>query len=151
VVIHNGKILEDNMRKMRYNMDELLMQLREKDVFDIGDVEFAILEPDGSLSVALKSQQKPVTRSDLNLQSNYEGISTELVVDGEVIHQNLKQVGLDEKWLLNELQKQGVKDIGEVKLAALSSKGDLFVDLTKDDLSTPLDISDNPQPPDNSN
>jgi len=142
IVIHNGKVLEGNMKKMRYNFDELLMQLREKGVFYIGDVEYAILEPDGNLSVELKSQQKPLTREDLDVSSSYEGLSVELILDGEVLHQNLEQIGLDENWLLGELEKKGIKDVKEVKLAVLSSNGNLFVDLDKDELNTPMDITD---------
>jgi len=147
VVIHNGKILEDNIAKMQYNMDELLIQLREKNVFDIGDVEFAIVEPTGGLSVQLKSQAKPVTREDLGVPSGYEGIAVELVMDGEVIHQNLRQVGLDETWLLDQLKQRGVKSLKEVPLAVLASDGGLYVDLTNDQLGTVIDISDNPEPP----
>ena len=147
VIIHNGKILEANLKKMHYNLDEMLMQLREKDVFDINEVEFAILEPSGVLSVAKKSQMSSPTRSDLNLSSEYEGISTELILKGEIIHQNLKQIGLDDKWLLKELQNRGVKDIKDVDLAILSSKGNLYVDMSQDSLSTPVDITDDPKPP----
>ncbi len=147
VIIHNGKILEANLKKMHYNLDEMLMQLREKDVFDINEVEFAILEPSGVLSVAKKSQMSSPTRSDLNLSSEYEGISTELILEGEIIHQNLKQIGLDDKWLLKELQNRGVKDIKDVDLAILSSKGNLYVDMSQDSLSTPVDITDDPKPP----
>ena len=147
VVIHNGKILEDNMYKMQYNIDELLVQLREKDVFDIGDVEFAIVEPTGGLSVQLKGVAKPVTREDLQLPSGYEGISVELVMDGEVIHQNLKQVGLDEKWLLDQLKQRGVITLEEVPLAVLASDGGLYIDFTQDNLGTAIDISDLPEPP----
>lgn len=149
VVIHNGKILEDNMRKMDYNMDELLMQLRQKNVFDVGDVEFAILEPTGTLSVDLKSQTKPVTRKDMQVPAQYEGISVELVMDGQVVHQNLRQVGLDEQWLVDQLRQRGVKRLEEVPLAVLASDGGLYVDLARDDLQqgTVTDISDNPKLP----
>ncbi|HHX94731.1 MAG TPA: DUF421 domain-containing protein [Clostridia bacterium] len=148
VVIHNGKILEDNIHKLQYNIDELLVQLREKGVFDIGDVEFAILEPTGALSVQVKSQAKPVTREDLNIPSEYEGVSVELVMDGEVIHQNLRQIGLDEKWLLDQLKQRGVTSLNEVPLAVIASNGELYVDLTEDKLGTTIDITDNPEPPD---
>ena len=146
IVIHNGKILEENMKKMHYNIDELLMQLREKDVFDLQNIEYAVLEPDGSLSVDLKSQAKPVTRRDMGISTEYEGLPVEVVMDGAIIHQNLQQVGLDEQWLRGELQKRGVKDINEVDLAVLSSRGDLFVDFSQDDLQSVTDISDNPEP-----
>lgn len=149
VVIHNGKILEDNMKKMEYNMDELLTQLRQKDVFDIGDVEFALLEPTGGLSVQLKSEAKPATRGDMGMPSGYEGISVELVMDGEVIHQNLRQLGLDENWLLDQLKNHGVTSLEQVPLAVLASDGDLYVDLVRDNLGTAIDITDNPKPPPN--
>ena len=148
VVIHNGKILEDNMRKMEYNMDELMMQLRQKNVFDIADVEFAILEPAGTLSVNLKSQAKPVTRKDAQLPSDYEGMSVELVMDGQVVTQNLKQVGLDQQWLTDRLKERGIKKLEEVSLAVLASNGALYVDLVRDNLQgTVIDITDAPKQP----
>lgn len=147
IVIHNGKILEEKMGKMQYNMDELLAQLREKQVFDVGDVEFAIVEPTGGLSVQLKAEAKPVTRKDLQLSSGYEGISVELVMDGEVINQNLRQIGLDENWLLEQLKQRGVTSLDEVTLAVLASDGGLYLDSKKDKLGTVIDVSDNPEPP----
>ncbi|GAW93143.1 DUF421 domain-containing protein [Calderihabitans maritimus] len=144
IVIHNGKVLEDNMKKMRYNVDELLMQLREKDVFNIADVEFAILEPDGNLSVLPKSHKQPLKPADLGLSTQYEGIPSEIIVDGEIIHQNLRQNNLDEKWLLAELQKQGITSLKEVALAILDTQGKLHIDKKKDDLQYTTDITDQP-------
>lgn len=147
VVVHNGKILEGNMKKMRYNLDELAMQLRQKNVFDIADVEYAILEPDGDLSVLLKSQKRPLTPADLRLPTQYEGIPTELVMDGEVLFQNLKQNNLDEKWLIQQLQSQGVQDLSQVDYAVLRSDGSLYVNLKQDNLVNPVDITDAPENP----
>ncbi|GFN22761.1 DUF421 domain-containing protein [Thermanaeromonas sp. C210] len=147
VVIHNGKILEQNMRKMRYNVDELSMQLREKNVFDIADVEYAILEPDGNLSVLLKSQKRPLTPADLSLPTAYEGVPTEIIVDGEILFENLKQNHLDEKWLLEQLQAQGVRDVSQVDYAVLRSNGSLYVNLKQDNLTNPVDITDAPESP----
>ncbi|WP_258360808.1 DUF421 domain-containing protein [Moorella sulfitireducens (nom. illeg.)] len=147
VVVHNGKILEGNMKKMRYNFDELAMQLRQKNVFDIADVEFAILEPDGDLSVLLKSQKRPLTPADLQLPTSYEGIPTELVMDGEILFQNLEQNKLDEKWLIRQLQAQGVRDISQVDYAVLRSDGSLYVNLKEDDIVSPVDITDAPESP----
>jgi len=84
VVIMNGKIMEDAMRKLRYRTSELLEQLRQKDVFDISQVEFAVLEINGQLSVLKKSQHQPVTPKDLNIPTVYQGIATELIFDGVV-------------------------------------------------------------------
>lgn len=142
VLVHNGKILERNMAKLRYNMDDLLIQLRNKNTFNIADVEFAILEPNGQLSVLLKSQKRPLTPQDLQIPTKYEGVPSELIEDGKVIHANLQQVNVDEQWLLNELRKQGIKDIREVEYASLDNEGNLFVDKRQDHLTNVLDVTD---------
>jgi len=151
IVIHNGKILEGNMKKMRYNLDELNMQLRQKNVFDIADVEYAILEPNGDLSILLKSQKRPLTPADLQIPTSYEGIPMELVMDGEIIFQNLQQAGLDENWLMQQLQAQGVTDITQVDYAVLRSDGSLYVNCKRDDLTCPIDVTDDPQAPGSKN
>jgi len=142
VVVHNGKILEGCMRKMRYTIDDLTSQLRQKGAFNIADVEFAIAEPDGQLSVLLKSRAAPVTPQDLNIPTKYQGVPSELVVDGVVIEQNLKQNNLDEDWLLGELQKQGIESLQEVFYASLDTEGNLYIDKKRDDLEYVQDITD---------
>ena len=142
VLIHNGKILENKMHNLRYHVDDLMMQLRAKGVFNIADVEFAVLEPNGELSVQLKSQKRPVTPQDLNLPTNYEGLPSELIVDGTVIEQNLIQNNLDEEWLFRELEKQGVRSADEVLYASLDSAGNLYVDRREDDIDHYSDTTD---------
>lgn len=142
VVVHNGKILEKNMARMRYNVDDLLMQLREKGAFNIADVEFAVAEPNGSLSVLLKSDRQPVTPRDLGLSTSYQGLPAELVVDGQVIKQNLVQNNLSEEWLYRELEKQGITSLQEVVLASLDTSGNLYVDRRRDTLDHYTDTSD---------
>lgn len=144
IVVQNGKIMEKNMGRLRYNVDDLLLQLREKGVFNIGDVEFAVLEPNGQLSVLLKAHKKPVTREDLQIPCQYEGMSSEMIVDGEVIYQNLRQNNLDEAWLIGELQKQGINSPEQVILAVLDSQGNLYVDKKKDALTHNTVIQDDP-------
>lgn len=128
VVIRNGKILEQNMSKMRYKTKELFEQLRLKGAYNLADVEFAILETNGELSVLKKSQYQPVTPQDLNIPSKYDGISTALILEGQVIHKNLEKCKLNLPWLLDELNKQGIKDIKEVFAASLDTSGNLYVD-----------------------
>ncbi len=142
VVVHNGKILERNMRKMRYTMDDLTSQLRQRHAFNISDVEFAIAEPNGQLSVLLKSQVTPLAPRDINIPTQYRGVPSELVVDGVIIEQNLKQNKLDEDWLLGELQKQGIQSLQEVFYASLDSSGKLYIDKRRDDLDYVQDITD---------
>ena len=142
VVIHNGRILEHNMAKLHYNVDNLLNQLREKNVFNIEDVEFALLEGNGGLSVLLKSQKRPLTPSDLGIPTSYEGLSSEIIVDGQVIYQNLKQNNLDEQWLIAELRKRGYNSPRDIVLATLSSDGELYIDDKKDETEHMVDVSD---------
>lgn len=97
-MIENGKVLDQNMRRMRYNLDELNSHLRTCGFFDIDHVEYAILEPSGHLSVRPKSQHRPLTPADLKLPTQYEGLSIELILDGRVIHPNLDQNRLTESW-----------------------------------------------------
>jgi uncharacterized membrane protein YcaP (DUF421 family) len=128
VMIQNGKILGKNMARCRYNIDDLLLQLRNQGVFNIAEVEFAVLESNGQLSVMLKSQKKSATREDLKIPTGYEGLSSELIIDGEIIYQNLQQNNLDEAWLIHELERQGIHSPKEIMLASLDTQGNLYVD-----------------------
>lgn len=141
VVIMNGKIMEKAMGTIRYRIADLLEQLREKDVFDLGQVEFAVLETNGQLSVLKKSQYQPVTPKDLNLSTHYSGVSTELIYSGVIVQENLQQVKLDQSWLEAELRKKGINDLKEVFFAALDTEGNLYVDTYKDHLSNLTDTS----------
>ncbi|SKC66059.1 DUF421 domain-containing protein [Maledivibacter halophilus] len=132
ILIKNGKILENNMSKLKYSYDYLIQQLREKKVFDISHVEFAIFEPNGELSVQLKSQNRPLTPRDLNIQTDYEGLATEIILDGKLIENSLKLNSLTKHWLKDELKKRGIKDIKEVAFAALATNGNLYIDLYRD-------------------
>lgn len=142
VVVHNGKIMEGNMAQIRYNLDDLMGQLRNKNVFNISDVEYAILETNGGLSVLLKTQHQPLTPKDLEIPTQYQGVPSELVMDGEVIQQNLEQNRLSEDWLIEQLQMQGIYNIDEVSYASLDSSGKLYVDLRADNLDHFTDVSD---------
>jgi len=142
VVVHNGVILEGNMHKMRYTVDDLTSQLRQKNAFNIADVEYAIAEPNGELSVLLKGQVAPVTPQDLNVPAKYKGVPSELVVDGVIIQQNLKQNNLDEDWLLGELHKQGIQSLKDVFYASLDQDGNLYIDKKQDKMTYKQDITD---------
>lgn len=142
VVIMNGQVMEDAMRKMHYRMSDLSEQLREKGAFNISEVEFAVLETSGKLSVLKKSQHQPVTPSDLKLPSVYVGLSTELIYDGVVIPQNLRSLNLTRKWLASHLSTLGIHDESEVFLASLDTGGKLYVDQYRDTVRKIIDISD---------
>lgn len=148
VVIQNGKILEQNMRRLRYNQDQLDSQLRISGVFDIGHVEFAVLEPGGQLSVLLKSQHRPVRPADLQVPTGYEGMAIELITDGQVVAKNLGENNLSRQWLQGELHRRGIAGPEAVAYAVLDSRGRLFVDLYDDALHRPVDVEGrNPSTP----
>lgn len=144
VVIQNGKLLENNMRRIPLNLDELMQQLRVKKVFDPSEVEFAVMEPDGQLSVQLKTQYQPVTPNILNVPTQYQGMITALVKDGRILEQNLTQNHLNREWLLETLKKRGIHKVSDVFYAALDTQGNLFVDLRDDDLEYVQDVEDVP-------
>jgi Predicted membrane protein len=132
VVIMNGQIMEDAMRSIRYTLSDVLEQLRDKGVFDLKQVGFAVVETNGKVSVLLKPEFLPATPRDLNLTSQVAGLSTELVYDGVIVEENLKRANVDQIWLMRELKKQGINQISEVFLASLDSSGGLYVDPYKE-------------------
>lgn len=142
VIIQQGKILEGNLKKMRIKKDELMMLLREKNFFDLTQVEYAILEPDGNLSVLPKSQYRPVTPDDLKIKVSPAGLTTELIIDGILLEQNLYQRRKDQDWLLQQLKSQGIQRMEEVSFAAILPNGQLYVDRFKDNISEEADMSD---------
>ena len=126
VLIENGKIIEKELARLRYNINDLLEQLRAKNVPNIVDVEFAILETSGELSVIPKSQKRPVVPADMSLPTAYEGLPITLIIDGYVFNKNLAKINLNEGWLKSELQKFGVNSFKEVLFASLDTEGKLF-------------------------
>ena len=127
LIIANGVIQEKEMRKARYNLDELLEQLRLKSIFSLADVEFAILETSGELSVLLKSQKRTVTPADMKLETTYEGLPLVLIMDGQEMSSELRKSQLTEAWLRTELEKCGIKSPNEVLIASLNTQGELFL------------------------
>ncbi|HEY8495699.1 MAG TPA: DUF421 domain-containing protein [Limnochordales bacterium] len=131
IVIRDGQLMEEELRSVRFCIDDLLESLRSKDVADITDVELAILEPNGSLSVIRKSQCRPVTPADLGVATRYEGLPLPLIKDGVVNDEALAAAGLDREWLVEELRRRGIGQPGEVFFAQLNTGGELFVQLKR--------------------
>lgn len=132
VVIENGKIMEQNLARIRLSIDDLLSGLRAENVFNIADVEFALFEANGKLSIQLKSQKQPLTPADLNLPTRYEGLPTTIIDDGKVLPDALQSLQLSQAWLRYQLEKESITDLALVALAQLDTAGNLYVDL-KDD------------------
>ncbi|HOB90987.1 MAG: DUF421 domain-containing protein [Bacillota bacterium] len=133
IIISGGKIVWNELQEARISLDDLLEQLRMKGYPDISDVEFAVLETSGEVSVIPKSQRRPVCPADLGIDTSYEGLPVTLVVDGKVRKNNLRLVNLTEEWLRSELAAKGVTDINRVGLASLNTEGQLFYQLMGDE------------------
>jgi len=136
VIIQDGKIMEDNLKKKRYTTDDLLENLRTKDIFKTADVEFAILEPSGALNVLTKKEAQPPTIKDLDMQVNPEKEPQTVVMDGRMLLEPLANLSLNPNWLETELDKINVS-IENVFLAQVDSSGQLTVDLYDDKIAVP--------------
>ena len=128
IVIKNGQVLEKAMAKNLLAIEELMMLLREKDIFLLADVEIAIYETNGQLSVLKKTDVSPVTPKQLGLTVQLEKMPSILIVDGEILYENLSAIGQTEEWLNKQLLKKGYADAKAVFLAQVDSQGNLFID-----------------------
>lgn len=128
-LIEKGQILEKNMKKSLMNTNELMLLLREKGVFKVSDIEMAVLETNGELSVLLKTDKQPVNANMLGIQVQQEFGPSLLIMDGKLMNKSLESLGYKEEWLLNEIQKHGANKISDVFLAQVDAKGQLYVDL----------------------
>lgn len=142
IIIMNGKIMDNVLKKMKLRVSDVLELLRNQGVFDYNEVDYAILEPNGSLSVLKKSEHLPLTPKDMKIEVKPAGISTELIYDGVIIEENLKQMNKDKKWLMKQLKKYGIKDPSEALLVTLNDGGSLYVDKYEDDIKKVKDIGD---------
>ncbi|MEK4711958.1 DUF421 domain-containing protein [Sporosarcina sp. FSL K6-5500] len=129
VVLQNGKFVNENLKKIRYSIDNILQMLREKDVFDINEVETAIIEANGALSVLKKPQKNSVTLEDMNIIKPTSTISFPVIVEGTLYTDVLRDVNLDEAWLKQELDNQGVNELKDVFFASINRNRELHISL----------------------
>ena len=125
ILINKGKIDVEAMKKERFNLSELEERLREKDVFNLGDVDYAILETNGNISVLMKPEKLPPTLEDLNIQKEFEGISYNLIMDGVVMFSNLELINKDFKWLRKQTKKFKLEP-EDVLIATINEKGNFY-------------------------
>jgi uncharacterized membrane protein YcaP (DUF421 family) len=136
VIIKGGKILEENLKKEKYTLDEISALLRQKDIFRVADVEFAVLEPRGNLSALLKKENRPLTPKDLQIKTANEKEPQTIIMDGSILDEALRASGKNRGWLQLELEKLGVT-LENVFLAQVDSYGELTVDIYDDKLKIP--------------
>jgi uncharacterized membrane protein YcaP (DUF421 family) len=128
ILIKKGKILWKALKEERLNIDDLTMMLRTNNVFSILDVDYAILESNGDLSVLKKELKEGVTREDMNITlKNSAYIPTTVISDGKVIMKNLKELGLGEEWLRSALKDLDVKKVSDVLYGEIQEDGRLYI------------------------
>lgn len=150
IIIDNGKLQRDEMKRQRYNLSDLMLQLRQNHVTNVADVAFAILETTGKLTVVKKrdfyenhsEHHGPPNKDNLQWEASeelvgqpnesrirYEGLPLALVMDGKVLDKNLEKIGRDRFWLKNQIQLKGAKDFKEIFFCTIDHRGRIFVDL----------------------
>jgi uncharacterized membrane protein YcaP (DUF421 family) len=127
IIIENGRIIKENMKSLRFDLDELNALLRGKDIVDISEVQYAILETTGEMSIIKKSSSQPLTRSDMNIHLTDPTFPVEIIMDGEIIEENLKKQNLTNEWLTEQLKVRNIKSASNVMYAVIDSKGQLFL------------------------
>jgi len=135
VLIKDGKVMEDNLMKVRYTGEELLRELRTKNAFNLADVEFAVMETTGEVNVLLKSDKKPVTAHDLQRKTAPVTEPATVILDGNILDESLANIGYTREWLKVQLSNLGVS-LDNVFIAQADSSGDLYIDVFDDLIQT---------------
>ena len=116
ILIENGKIIEDGLRKAKFDINDLLEETRISGYFDISEIEYAILEANGKVSILPKSKYKPITCNDINLIVPYKGICANVIIDGKIMKNNLKSINKKEDWLIKRLHNMNYNNIEDLLL-----------------------------------
>lgn len=125
ILIYRGKINEKALRQERFTINELEERLRGNNIASLGDVEYAILETSGGLSVIPKPSKRNTIPEDFGIEPDYEGIPYDLVIDGVVMHKNLKEIGRDYNWLKKEVSKFNITP-EQALIVTIDGKNQIF-------------------------
>ncbi|MBE1554211.1 YetF domain-containing protein [Sporosarcina limicola] len=134
IVMREGKILEGSLKKLRLHLNDLNMMLREQGVFSIKDVNYAVLETNGKLSILKKVGQEPATKQDVKAPAPIpKYIPSEIISDGKIVEKNLPELNLTEEWVYEQLKKQGIGKVEHVFYAEIQTDGSLHVDMKSEE------------------
>jgi uncharacterized membrane protein YcaP (DUF421 family) len=136
VVVQHGKVMEENLKEARMTPEDFLRQLRTKRVFQISDVEFAVMESDGEINLLLKSDKRPMTPADFGRYTAPAAAPQTVILDGNILDEGLFNLGLTRHWLQTELKKIGIS-AENVVIGQVDPMGDLYVDLFDDAIQIP--------------
>lgn len=127
IVYNNGKINKKNLTKVKLDLNEFLSQCRINGYFNLSDIQTAVFEPNGRLSILPKSNSKPLTADDMGIKVTEASVLTTVILDGNLMQANLKHTGNDETWLVKELEKQGYSSVKKVFLGLVDSNNTLYI------------------------
>lgn len=127
IVIRNGKLVLSELKNQVFTVNDLMEELRMKGYFNIEDVEYAILETNGQVSVIPKDYNEPVTKSDMNIKTKPKTIPAIIISEGKINQKNLEILNKDEKWLMNQLKSANIKSVNDVFIAIMTTEGTLFI------------------------
>lgn len=116
IILNDGKLYRENMKKAKLELSEFLLLCRQEGYFNLNDIQTAVFEYNGKLSILPVSTKRPINPEDMELNPKPEHIGTELIMDGRIMGDNLKRKGLSDDWLMKELKKQGYKNAKEIFL-----------------------------------
>ena len=125
ILIYRGRIDEKALKKERFTINELEERLRGNNVVNLGDVEYAILETSGNITVIQKPEKRNTIPEEFNIVPDYEGISYDLVVDGKIMDENLKKLGKNYQWLKKQVEKFNIRP-EEALVVTIDGKGQIF-------------------------
>lgn len=111
VVIQNGKIIKENLKKVKFDINDLLEECRNNNVFDVNQINYGLMEANGKLSILLKPEYLPLTPKDMKIETKPNSLVANVIIDKKIMHENLKQMNKNEKWLLKELKGTKLEDI----------------------------------------
>ena len=127
IVIRNGRLVLSELKNQVFTVNDLLEELRMKGYYNIEDVEYAILETNGQISVIPKDDNQPVTKSDMNIKTKAKTIPAIIISQGRINMDNLKFINKDERWLMNQIKAANIKDIKEIFIAVMTTEGGLYI------------------------
>ena len=127
ILIQEGKILEKNLKKVKFDVNDLLEECRSKNFFDIKDIEYALLESKGTLSILSKDENKILTKKDMNIKPIKKSLIANVIIDTKIMKQNLENMNKDEEWLKKQLEEKGYKETDNILLATLDINEKLII------------------------
>lgn len=130
ILYDNGTLFKENFKKAKIDLNEFLVQCRTSGFFNLSDIKTALLEENGKISFLPYSDKRPANPSDLKIKPKEDGVVTNLILDGKIMEDNLKELGLDKLWLNEMLQKQGIIKMDNIFLATYNIDGNLSAYLT---------------------